>query len=254
MKLLLLGDRATDRYKFGTVKRMSPEAPVPVISGVFKTKELPGMAANVAENLKALGCTVDTRYGNKICIKTRYIDVRSNQHLLRIDEDHASDPLALAGINYSDYDAVVISDYNKGSISYETVETIRREYDGPVFVDSKKTDLKRFEGCFVKVNSLENERAVSKPDNYYIVTRGSMGAKCGMIEVPSPQVEAHDACGAGDTFLAAFAYDYIQNKDIRKAIGYANKAASITILHTGVYAPKAEEIERHYGRLVLSNR
>ena len=254
MKILLIGDRATDRYHFGTVKRISPEAPVPVISGIFRTKELPGMAANVAENLKALGCTVDTRYGDKVCIKTRYIDSRSNQHLLRIDEDHASDPLTLSGINFADYDAIVVSDYNKGSIEYETVERIRREYTGPVFVDSKKTDLKRFEGCFVKVNSLENERAVSKPDNYYIVTRGNMGAVCGRIEVPSPQVEAHDVCGAGDTFLAAFAYDYVQNRDIRTAIGFANKAASITILHTGVYAPKVEEIERHYGRLPTSER
>ena len=167
---------------------------------------------------------------------------------MRIDEDHASDPLTLAGINYNDYDAVVISDYNKGSISYETVETIRREYDGPVFVDSKKTDLKRFEGCFVKVNSLENERAVSKPDNYYIVTQGRDGARCGRIDVASPQVEAHDACGAGDTFLAAFAYNYTQDKDIRKAIGFANKAASVTVLHTGVYAPKLAEINTHFGR------
>ena len=69
MKVLVFGDVIVDKYIYGTSTRISPEAPVPVISGVYKTKELPGMAANVAENLKALGCTVDTRYGNKICIK-----------------------------------------------------------------------------------------------------------------------------------------------------------------------------------------
>ena len=248
MKILLIGDRGLDRYHYGTVKRISPEAPVPIISSIFKTVEKPGMAANVAENLRALGNKVFAIYGTEFCTRTRYIDSRSNQHLLRIDEDHTSPVLKLDGCALADYKGIVISDYLKGSINYEIVERLRHEYNGPIFIDSKKTDLKRFEGCFVKVNQLEDELAVTKPDHNYIVTQGRNGARCGRIDVPSPQVEAHDACGAGDSFLSAFVHSYLQNSDIRESIGFANRAASVTVLHTGVYAPKLAEINTHFGR------
>jgi bifunctional ADP-heptose synthase (sugar kinase/adenylyltransferase) len=239
-KILLIGDNGVDQYQYGTVDRLSPEAPVPVLAFI-KTESKPGMAANVKENLLALNCDVDFEHGIKTCIKTRIIDLKSKQQLLRIDQDALSRPV---NINYdlSVYDAIVISDYNKGSVTYELVEKLITTYKGPIFVDTKKTDLQRFEGCFVKINHKEYEAAKTFP-NELIVTLGSEGVKYKDKKIPASNVEAFDVCGAGDTFLSALTYGYLESKNIVEAIEFAVKASTLTIQHIGVYAPTLEEIK-----------
>lgn len=246
MKILLVGDNGVDQYQYGTVERISPEAPVPVIN-YTSTVTKPGMAANVLDNLKKLGCQVTFVHGNKTSIKTRIIDSKSKQHLLRIDQDQRSKPVQIDWDLLGNYDAVVISDYNKGSVEYETIEQIRADFTGPIFVDTKKTDLHRFNGCFVKINRLEWELAKSYPDEL-IVTLGKDGVRYKEHAISTPPVEAFDVCGAGDTFLAALALEYVQSKDILKSINFAVKAASVTIQHVGVYSPTLAEIEREYGK------
>ena len=59
-----------------------------------------------------------------------------------------------------------------------------------------------------------------------------------------PKVDAHDVCGAGDTFLAALVYSWLQKPNMPEAIKFAMKAAAVTVQHVGVYAPRLEEI-RH---------
>lgn len=246
MKILLVGDNGIDEYQYGTVDRISPEAPVPVINYTH-TVTKPGMAANVLDNLKKLGCETTFVHGIRTSLKTRIIDSKSKQHLLRIDQDQRSTPVKLEWDLLGDFDAVVVSDYNKGSVEYETIEQIRADFKGPVFVDTKKTDLARFEGCFVKINRLEWESAKTFPTEL-IVTLGKDGVRYKEHEMSTPQVEAFDVCGAGDTFLAALAFEYIQSKDILKSINFAVKAASVTIQHVGVYSPTLAEIEREYGK------
>ena len=246
MKILLVGDNGIDQYQYGTVDRISPEAPVPVIN-YTSTVTKPGMAANVLDNLKNLGCDVTYVYGHKTSVKTRIIDSKSKQHLLRIDQDQRSRPVQIDWDIHGDYDAVVVSDYNKGSVEYETIEQIRANFAGPIFVDTKKTDLHRFEGCYVKINRLEWEAAKTFPTEL-IVTLGKDGVRYKEHEIATPQVEAFDVCGAGDTFLAALTYEYVQSKDILTAINFAVKAASVTIQHVGVYSPTLAEIEREYGK------
>ena len=246
MKILLVGDNGIDQYQYGTVERISPEAPVPVIN-YTNTVTKPGMAANVLDNLKKLGCETTYVYGAKTSVKTRIIDSKSKQHLLRIDQDQHSKPVKIDWDILGDYDAVVVSDYNKGSVEYETIEQIRADFKGPIFVDTKKTDLHRFEGCYVKINRLEWEAAKTFPTEL-IVTLGKDGVRYKEHEISTPQVEAFDVCGAGDTFLAALTYEYVQSKDILKAIDFAVKAASVTIQHVGVYSPTLAEIEREYGK------
>jgi bifunctional ADP-heptose synthase (sugar kinase/adenylyltransferase) len=205
------------------------------------------MAANVLDNLNKLGCQTTFVHGIRTSLKTRIIDSKSKQHLLRIDQDQRSTPVKLDWDILGNYDAVVVSDYNKGSVEYETIEQIRNDFKGPVFVDTKKTDLARFEGCFVKINRLEWESAKTFPTEL-IVTLGKDGVRYKEHEISTPQVEAFDVCGAGDTFLAALAFEYIQSKDILKSINFAVKAASVTIQHVGVYSPTLAEIEREYGK------
>lgn len=200
------------------------------------------MAANVQDNLLKLGCDVVFEHGMKTCVKTRIIDSKSKQHLLRIDQDQPSKPIKVSHQNLDQYDAIVISDYNKGSVTYECVENLRRYYTGPIFVDTKKTDLARFEGCYVKINQLEYEAAKTFPTDL-IVTLGRNGVRYKEHEISTPQVEAFDVCGAGDTFLSALAYKYIISKDVLTAIDFATKAASVTIQHVGVYSPTLKEID-----------
>jgi D-beta-D-heptose 7-phosphate kinase/D-beta-D-heptose 1-phosphate adenosyltransferase len=237
----LIGDDCQDVYQFGTIDRLSPEAPVPVfIPGKKETK--PGMGGNVAKNLEALGCEVNYLHGNT-SIKTRLIDSRSKQQLVRIDNDTVSAPIVFETVIPAGYDAIVISDYNKGTVSYELVEELRRDFGGTIFIDTKKTDLHRMEGCIVKINSLEYSKITStcsKSD--LIVTAGAEGAYYKGTRYPAMKVEVADVCGAGDTFLSALAYQYLITKDVESSIPFAIRASEITVQHMGVYAPDLKEI------------
>ena len=242
MKILLVGDNGIDQYQFGTVTRISPEAPVPVLNYTH-TVTKPGMAANVQDNLLKLGCEVDFVHGVKTCIKTRVIDSKTGQHLVRIDQDIPSKAVKIDYANIDQYNAIIVSDYNKGSIEYETIENLRKNYSGPIFVDTKKSDLARFEGCFVKINQVEHEAAKTYPTDL-IVTLGRDGVRYQEHKFSTPQVEAFDVCGAGDTFLSALAYNFVLTQDILAAIRFATRAASVTIQHIGVYSPTLAEIEQ----------
>jgi D-beta-D-heptose 7-phosphate kinase/D-beta-D-heptose 1-phosphate adenosyltransferase len=237
-KILLLGDNCIDVYQYGTVDRISPEAPVPVFKFSYEEKRA-GMAGNVKNNLIALGADVTFLHG-ETSTKTRLVDLKSKQHIVRIDNDVISEALVIDPI-LDLYDAVVISDYNKGTISYEMVEQLIADFLCPVFIDTKKTDLQRFEGSIVKINSLEHSLAKTLPTEL-IVTMGKYGAKYKDKQYSAPRTEVFDVCGAGDTFLAALVLEFLKTKDIEKAIEIANIAASITVKHIGVYAPIWEEI------------
>lgn len=239
LNVILIGDSCIDEYHYGSVDRLSPEAPVPIfVSKRVETKR--GMAANVEENLKRLGVHVQSYFGAD-SIKTRMIDEKSKQHILRIDKDAKCEALDFKNIHFDTVvDAFIVSDYNKGFVSYELIENLI-SLGKPVFIDTKKTDLKRFEGAFVKINSLEFASAKSLPNNT-IVTMGEHGAMWDQRTYDAPKVEIADVCGAGDTFLASFAYKYLQTSNIDSSIAFAIKAASVTVQRIGVYAPTLEEI------------
>jgi D-beta-D-heptose 7-phosphate kinase/D-beta-D-heptose 1-phosphate adenosyltransferase len=233
------------------VDRISPEAPVPVLK-IINTYELPGMSANVHLNLKNLNIDADFVH-NDICItKTRFIDKRSGQHLLRVDsEDNVVQWSGKAPAPLNSYDAIVISDYNKGFLTYEHIENIISSVTCPVFIDTKKQDLSRFSASwvYVKINELEYKNRFSVPMNL-IVTLGDKGAmlrtRCCDELFETKEVEVMDVCGAGDTFLAALTAQYLFTKDIGKSILFANVAAGLTVQHRGNYAPSYDEI-RHAG-------
>jgi D-beta-D-heptose 7-phosphate kinase/D-beta-D-heptose 1-phosphate adenosyltransferase len=227
-------------YQYGTIDRLSPEAPVPVFVPT-RTEERAGMAGNVANNLEALGCYVNYLHG-ETSVKTRLIDERSKQQIVRIDRDAQSTPITFDTDIPNVYDAVVISDYNKGTVSYELIEELVA-LSIPIFIDTKKLDLERFQGAWVKINELEHSKIKSECSGL-IVTRGSRGASAihHNIDVSSPSVEVVDVTGAGDTFLAALTYQYLDTGDIEKAIRFANLASAVTVQHLGVYAPTLKEM------------
>jgi len=241
-KILLIGDSCIDEYKIGTVDRLSPEAPVPVIK-IVDTVQVPGMASNVYQNLVNLNCEITFITNTETITKTRYIDQRSGQHLIRVDDEPQIDAWngQLNNTPWESFHAIIISDYNKGFLTYQHVEQIIRNYNGPVFIDTKKTDLERFQGAYVKINSLEYSLADSVPTEL-IVTLGGRGARYKDKIYPAPTIEVADVCGAGDTFLAALTYQYLLTRNIKIAIMFANTAASITVQHRGNYAPSYDEI------------
>jgi D-glycero-beta-D-manno-heptose-7-phosphate kinase len=245
-KILLLGDSCYDYYHYGEVNRISPEAPIPIFDHQYTRKKL-GMMSNVLENFRSLGIEPDyqTRFFEN---KNRYIDIKTKQQLLRVDQkiaDNGIECVILQAIKYDEYDAIVISDYNKGFINYEHICEIRRRFDGPVFIDTKKKDLGKIGDCIVKINQYEYKNLVSYPNpENLIVTLGSENVTWGNRLYFPPKVEAHDVCGAGDTFLASLVFEFLRKNDMEEAILFAMKAAAITVQKIGVYAPKLEEIER----------
>lgn len=240
-KILLVGDDCIDVYQYGTIDRISPEAPVPVFKFNYEERK-PGMAGNVYNNLKNLGCDVNYLHG-ETSVKTRLIDQRSKQHIVRIDNDINSKSLTIDTEIPKIYDAIVVSDYNKGTVSYELIEELIATKI-PVFIDTKKTNLESMQGAWVKINEIEYSKVTSQCTGL-IVTLGDKGAKVPHheLEFSAPKVEVSDVTGAGDTFLAALVFKWLDTKDISKAVPFAIKAASITVQNFGVYAPKLEEIK-----------
>ena len=241
--ILLIGDACEDTYTYGYVNRISPEAPVPIFEPHY-TIHHDGMAGNVCKNLEALGCDVNFLHG-AVSKKNRLIDQRTKQQLLRLDKDAISEPVTFETAIPPIYDAIVISDYNKGTVNYELIEELAKEVDVPIFVDTKKTDLARLSGCYVKINALEKSRATSLPKiDHLIVTQGHHGATWNGWGYPAELVgDVTDVCGAGDTFLAALAYQFLVTNNMPDAVKFANKAAAVTVQHIGVYAPRLEEIK-----------
>ena len=242
MKVLLIGDSCEDRYFYGDVKRLNPEAPVPILEyrrGVTSK----GMALNVRENLMSFGVEVYLSTHPEEIIKTRYIDEKSNQQIMRYDEEPKIKPLSFDFPKEwnSEYDALVISDYDKGFLTTERIFELSSRFVGPVFIDSKKTLLP--EDAYIKVNELEYERMSHSNYENLIITRGGKGAEYQGKLYPAEKVNVFDVVGAGDTFLAALTYGYLKYGRIDKAIPLANKAASIAVSHTGTYILTQEDVD-----------
>ena len=238
MKVLLIGDSCEDRYFYGDVKRLSPEAPVPILEykrGVTSK----GMAWNVFNNLDAFGVEIDILTNEEEIIKTRFIDEKSNQQILRSDEEPEIKPFPYE-FPQGNYDALVISDYDKGFLTTEKIFELTSRFVGPVFIDSKKTILP--EDAYIKINELEYERMTHSNYENLIITRGGKGAEYQGELYPAEKVNVFDVVGAGDTFLAALTYGYMKYGRIDKAIPLANKAAAVAVSHRGTYVLTKEDI------------
>ena len=238
MKVLLIGDSCIDKYVYGEVKRLNPEAPVPVLNYTRSTST-EGMAYNVFNNLDAFGVEVDMITNEETITKTRYIHEKSNQQILRVDEESEVEELEYE-FEDNGYDALVISDYDKGFITQEKLVELCSRFVGPVFVDTKKDTIP--EGVFVKINEIEFEKLKHYDSDNLIVTKGSEGCEYKGKLYPAEKVNVFDVVGAGDTFLAALVVGYIQSKSLENAIPFANKAAAIAVSHTGTYVLTKEDI------------
>lgn len=317
MKIAVIGDIIIDHYLSGECKRISPEAPTPILDLKKEWYSLGG-AANLAKNLTALGeeVTLFSIFGNnghrntildsaallgikiifieedrKFSVKTRIMS--QSQQLLRYDDEDCFE-ISKNSVEYfkqaflyefaeTNFDCVIISDYNKGMISdnllkelYEICNLLHIK----IFVDPKQ-NIKKYENCFLispniteanqlfKINIQSKNDVVLNKDHILrimkiynisnvVITLGAEGAYL-INESTSyhfsllKKIQVYDVTGAGDTFLAALVFDYLRNKDLHIAIPFANIAASLSVQKSGTTAVTAYEIHQSMSKFFEIN-
>lgn len=231
MRILVIGDACIDEYRYGEIRRVNPESTAPLL-GFEDSEEKLGMAFNVAKNLRSFGAVVELLVPTEMSRKIRYIDRRTGEHLLRVDHDVQAQP-CLIGSKYM-FDAIVISDYDKGFVTNEGIQKLRKRFKGPIYMDTKKKNLADFPGIYIKINQRELYESTSIPDpEHLIVTYGSKG--CGYKDslYPAKVIEVVDVCGAGDVFLAAMVFKHMETGDMGIALPFANEKAAISCQSIG---------------------
>lgn len=194
-RVLVVGDIMLDRYWFGEVDRISPEAPVPVVR-VARREDRLGGAANVARNIVALGASAtllgvvgDDEAGQKVerlsaddsinarlvvdpllhtTLKMRVLG--RQQQLLRIDFEEHPSSTSLDQLHHvfaaqlALHDIVILSDYAKGALArVELLIQAARERAMPVFVDPKGHSYARYQGAtIITPNRSEMQEAVGR--------------------------------------------------------------------------------------------
>ncbi len=295
LRIVVIGDIMLDHYIMGDATRISPEAPVPVVS-VSKDKYIPGGAANVANNLANIGVETillgrhgSDKEGKRIrrllkkegatlspigikdeidtILKTRVIVQR--QQLCRIDRENPPAPYALNDLFHNpefdallrSADAILLSDYAKGSITQELLNYVRelvatlknkpllvidpkpkRELDisGLDLMTPNLSEALQLAGLedsphlpFDKENVSRIIFEKYKP-KHLVITLGpegmvlfENGKQFGRIATEAKEV--FDVSGAGDTVVSVLTAALASGKSLREAARLANKAAGIVV-------------------------
>ena len=245
LRVLVIGETCVDKFVYCDAKRLSPEAPVPVLNPLHIVNN-PGMAGNTAANVIALAPDVNIMkfIQEDDIIKTRYVEEKSNHMFLRVDEgeDYVK-PFKwspAADVMLGQADIVIVSDYNKGFLSNSDLKEISRKSKLSI-LDSKRrlTNDVIEDFSFVKLNELERINNPELINDNIITTLGSRGAEYKNTIYPSPKPqETIDVSGAGDTFTAAFIVKYHETKNIGSSIKFANEKSSEVVSRRGVVTPK----------------
>ncbi len=307
-KILIIGDLILDRYIWGKVNRISPEAPVPVVE-VTDENFLLGGASNVANNIVALEghATIVGVAGNDIAggilmkmleergiqcggvfwgsarpttIKTRVI--AHNQQVVRFDKENKDkvDGKVLKGLleyirsAIPNHDAVIISDYKKGVISYNLVrEVLKHSKPENIFV-SVDPKINHFY-CYKNVSlitpnvmeasvasgiEIKDEKSLVNAGkalckkiscDAILITRGEYGMslfeKDKVVHIPTVAKNVYDVTGAGDTVIATFTIAYAAGASMKEAAVISNHAAGIVVGEVGTAVAKIDQLRKSLG-------
>jgi D-beta-D-heptose 7-phosphate kinase/D-beta-D-heptose 1-phosphate adenosyltransferase len=266
MNVLVIGDSCKDVFIYGDIERISPEAPIPVFKPTHEESN-GGMAQNVAENIEALDMYIHTVTNKNSIIKKRFVENRSGQMVLRVDEHDYCErieetllkgitknkfenpPFGFGSTTENYYDAIIISDYSKGFLEESDIEMIC-ENNKNVFIDTKKKLGEWIrEADFIKINELEykkNHELLSDKgfEEKLIVTLGSKGCRYKGVNYTVKEVPVKDVSGAGDTFLAGLVRGYLDSNNIYKAIEFAQKCTTLVVQKHGVATVTLKELEK----------
>ncbi len=247
LNILVIGEICVDKFIYCEIKRLSPEAPVPILHPL-KTSENPGMAGNTLSNIHTLlPGWITTLIGNdEIITKTRYIEQKSNHMFLRVDEgEDKVTPFSWStdiDIMIGTADIVIVSDYNKGFLRNLDLKEIGRKSTLSILDSKRKLTNDIVENfSFVKLNEQESNNNPELEGDNIITTLGKQGAKYQNIiyKSPSPK-DTIDVSGAGDTFTASFISKYFQSKNIPTSIKFANKMSAEVVSKRGVSTPTSK--------------
>ncbi|MEC9205718.1 MAG: D-glycero-beta-D-manno-heptose-7-phosphate kinase [Pseudomonadota bacterium] len=296
--ILVIGDVMLDKYWSGNVERISPEAPVPVIN-ITSSVNKPGGAANVAMNLAALGMNVTLsgitgnddandqishmlkKYGidfqviidPKIRTTTKLRITGKNQQLMRIDhEDRDKTKLHKKLLDkiiktIKNYDAIIISDYDKGVVKPIIVDILKysSKFNVKTFIDPKGDNFDCYKNAFLlKPNQKEFDDIVglskTKSDFYnkaeklrkklkltaLLVTRGKKGMtlfqKSSATSYKAQEQDVFDVTGAGDTVISVLAASIASGKGLVAAVKLSNVAAGLSVQKLGATSVTQEEL------------
>ena len=302
-RVLVIGDLILDEYIEGTSTRLSPEAPIPVVS-VSSSKYVLGGAANVAANIVALGgkATVISslcedvegdvltelmdkagiEYFGPIVDKITTVKTRvssGGQQIVRYDqedvteisEEKSDDALKIISMMISDFDVIVLSDYNKGLFSYCFCEDIimladekrikvvsdLKPQNNSFFIYSdyitpnwkEATEMIGNVGLPITEENLENvgNTLMNQFDSNVIITLGEQGLYYyGRYGEPmclkANTKEVFDVSGAGDTVAAALALGVTVGASPLDTLTLCNKAAGIVVGKMGTSVVNYEEM------------
>jgi len=287
--ILVIGDSIIDHYVYGSVNRQSPEDfTIPVVDIESEEYRLGG-CLNVASNLASLAQYDKIHVSSFIssftknllqskgidssmsfCVpsrvhkpadyellKLRVINSESKKQLIRLDNRKGIEDDVIAfykscvrEFDFGYFDAIVVSDYNKGLINQEVIAKLA-SFRGPIFIDTKKEDLtiwNKLHQPIVKINDKEFSSCTGKESiRNLIVTMGSEGCSCYRAGVETLHCDEDefifdpDVIGAGDVFLAAFTLKYTESKCLKLSMEYANKVAGISVTKKGTCEVTYEE-------------
>lgn len=266
-KVLVCGDAMADVYWRGDVKRISPEAPVTIVS-VSEKERRDGAAANVANNIEALGVPCERIFGGGERIQKIRLLAKS-QHVVRIDFDHQQTPIPADAI-YEDAlgrcDILVLVDYAKGSLAcVQTLIAKAREMKRQVFVDPRGHDFDRYRGAtLLKPNREEMKELVggwSSQDELdfkarqfllqsgiesILLTQAAEGmtlyTRQDTLHVKAENTEIVDVSGAGEAALSGYTAAIAKGYKPVEAVKYANKAAAIACSRFGTAVVSEDEV------------
>jgi D-glycero-beta-D-manno-heptose-7-phosphate kinase len=242
VRVLVIGDSCKDIFVYGKCDRLAPASPVPVFVPL-SSRENRGMAGNVYENLLSLHpLEVDLVTNETEITKTRYVHELTNHMFVRVDSGEAKIERIknIKNIKFTDYAAVIISDYNKGFLTEGDIETISNCHP-LVFMDTKKLLGPWAQNInFIKINEEEYNKTrhlledTGWFDDKLIVTMGSKGCVYRGKTYPVKKVEIKDLTGAGDSFLTGFVYKFLETKNIDVSLTFANECATKVVQQKGV--------------------
>ncbi len=297
VRLLVLGDLMLDRYWSGSTSRISPEAPVPVVK-VNTIEDRIGGAGNVAANIVSLGADAlvlgvtgadenaqrieaildDSRVASQLlkqesCTTITKLRVLSrHQQLIRLDfeedrlEFNEEDLLQILSQHLSAYDALILSDYNKGTLADpQPFIAAAKASDVPVIVDPKGEDFSKYRGATLltpNLSEFENivgqcrdvDELVEKGHaliaelelDALLITRSEEGMTLlqqGQATHFSAEAkDVFDVTGAGDTVIAVFASAIAAGMTYSEATRLSNVAASVVVGRLGAASVTLDEL------------
>lgn len=267
MRVLVCGDAMHDEYWRGSVFRISPEAPVPILK-LDAVEHRQGGAANVANNIEAMGVSCERLFGGGERIRKIRL-LTKNQHLLRADFDFPQKPIECDATYLEALgrcEIVVFVDYEHGSLrNVQLLIAKAREAGRTVLVDPKGFSYSKYRGAtLIKPNQNEMKELVGGWDNQeeldfrarqfllasgiesILLTQGELGmtlyTKTETTHYPAEAKEVVDICGAGEAALAAFTASLAKGKTFGEAAKYANKAAGIKVAYFGTMVLEEKDV------------